>query len=65
MLTREFVSAGHISRFTVTRSPQGWHIREEHDATVVRSQNLEDWHRVERALQNFELARPDRGTPRD
>ena len=58
MLTREFVSAGRISRFTVTRSPQGWHVHEEVDTTVVRSQNFEDWHRVERAIQQFEQSRP-------
>ena len=58
MLTREFVSAGRISRFTVTRCPQGWHVHEELDTTVVRSQNLEDWHRVERAIQKFEQSRP-------
>ena len=58
MWTREFVSAGRISRFTVTRSPQGWHIREEHDTTVVRSRHLDDWHRVERAIQTFEQSRP-------
>jgi hypothetical protein len=65
MFTREFVSAGRISRFTVTRGPQGWHVREEHDTTVVRSLNLEDWHRVERAIQRFEQSRPERAKQGD
>jgi len=54
MLTREIVSAGHVTRFTVTRSSQGWDVREELDTRVVRNVHLEDWHRVERAIQQFE-----------
>ena len=57
MLTREIVSDGHVTRFTVTRTAQGWDIREEHDTTVVRSQHLEDWHRVERAISKFDQSR--------
>jgi len=60
MLTREIVSDGHVTRFTVTRSNQGWDVREEHDTTIVRKLHLEDWHRVERAIQKFEQSHADR-----
>jgi len=56
MLTREFVQAGHTKRVVVTRSHAGWDLREERDDRVVRKVNYTDWHRVERALQVFELA---------
>ena len=59
MLTKEFAHAGHIDRFTVTRSEIGWDVREERDNRLVRQINYQDWHRVERAMQVFELARRD------
>lgn len=57
MLTREFATAGHVDRFTVTRGDAGWDVREERDDHVVRKTNYQDWHRVERAIQAFELSR--------
>lgn len=54
MLTREFVKAGRIVRFTVTRAPLGWDVRQERDNTVVKESHYSDWHRVERAVQTFE-----------
>jgi hypothetical protein len=56
MLSREFVHDGHTKRVTITRSVNGWDLREERDNRVVRKVNYTDWHRVERALQVFELA---------
>ncbi|HYN07597.1 MAG TPA: hypothetical protein VES67_09425 [Vicinamibacterales bacterium] len=55
MLTREYTSAGHVNRITLTKKPAGWEIREERDDTVVKRANYRDWHRVERAIQVFEL----------
>jgi hypothetical protein len=55
MLTREFVRDGHTKRVTITRSDAGWVVREERDDRVVRDINYTDWHRVERAIQMFEL----------
>ncbi|HKW01143.1 MAG TPA: hypothetical protein VJN96_15065 [Vicinamibacterales bacterium] len=55
MLTREFVHAGHTKRVTITRSEGGWAVREERDDRVVRDIQYTDWHRVERAIQMFEL----------
>ncbi len=45
-----------IRRCTVTRTAQGWQVREE-DSDVVRQTTYRDWHRVERAVARF--ARPD------
>lgn len=59
MLTREFVHDGHTKRVTITRSDAGWAVREENDDQVVRAINYTDWHRVERALQMFELNNQD------
>lgn len=56
MFTREFVAAGQTTRFTITRDAQGWEVREERDTTVVKHARYGDWHRVERAMQTFELA---------
>jgi len=65
MLIREFIHAGHIDRFTVTRGAEGWDIREERDDNVVRKVNYQDWHRVERAMQVFEFARRPAVAARD
>lgn len=55
METRERTTPGHTDSITVTKSADGWEIRETHDSTVVRTQHYSDWHRVERAVQVFEL----------
>ena len=57
MFTKEFVSAGHTTRVTITRDVQGWQIQEERDSAIVKHMHYGDWHRVERALQALELAR--------
>lgn len=57
MLSREFVQSGHKTSFTITRDQAGWAVREERDETVVRQVHYSDWHRVERALQKFELSK--------
>jgi hypothetical protein len=65
MLTREFVRDGHTKRVTITRSEAGWVVREERDDRVVRDINYTDWHRVERALQMFELTNQELVASRD
>ena len=55
MLTREYTSSGHVNRITLTKSLTGWDVREERDDTVVKRAHYTDWHRVERAIQVFEL----------
>ena len=53
MLTREYTSAGHVNRITLTKSRTGWDVREERDDTVVKRAHYSDWHRVERAIQDL------------
>ena len=59
MLIREYVAAGQLNRVTINRVREGWDVREERNDEVVRRANYTDWHRVERAIQAFELARPE------
>ena len=63
MLIREFKHAGQTKRVTVTKGESGWVLREERDDRVVRRMNYTDWHRVERAVQLFELANQDALAP--
>jgi hypothetical protein len=65
MFTAERRHAGHTKRVTITRSQNGWDVKEEHDREVVREVNYTDWHRVERAIQVFELQRADDVLVRD
>ena len=46
MLTREYTSAGHVNRITLTKSRSGWDVREERDDTVVKRTHYSDWLRV-------------------
>ena len=55
MVTREHVRDGHTTRVVVTRGTTGWDVREEQDSQVVRQVTYTDWHRVERAVQAFDL----------
>ncbi|HUF48036.1 MAG TPA: hypothetical protein VMM93_09475 [Vicinamibacterales bacterium] len=55
MVTRGRTEDGQLQRFTVTRSDRGWEVCERHDERVVRTSHYDDWHRVERAVQVFEL----------
>jgi hypothetical protein len=54
-LNRDLTNHGHIHRFVVTQSLRGWDVREEEDSTVLRHTLREDWHRVERDVQLFDL----------
>ena len=55
METRERTTSGHTDTLVVTKTAYGWEVRETHDRAVVRTQQYSDWHRVERALQVFDL----------
>jgi hypothetical protein len=51
MFTRELTHDGHIRRFSISGPGQdGWELRVEEDAAVIRRLCYTDWHRVERAL---------------
>jgi len=54
MLIREYVEAGHTTRFSVRRGTSGWEVSEERDDRVVKHVSYHDWHRVERAMLVFE-----------
>ena len=54
ILERCLVNHGHLHRFIVNHDSTGWDVREEEDAIVIREVHLDDWHRVERAVQRFE-----------
>ena len=46
---------GHVHRLIVTNDLEGWEVREEEDAAVLRLTHRADWHRVERDMQLFEI----------
>lgn len=56
MFAKELVHDGHVRRFSVSRAGEdGWEVRVEEDAAVVRRLRYTDWHRVERALDVMTL----------
>jgi hypothetical protein len=56
MFAKELVHDGHVRRFSVSDAGQeGWEVRVEEDAAVVRRLCYTDWHRVERALGSITL----------
>jgi tRNA A37 N6-isopentenylltransferase MiaA len=55
MVTLEQIHDGQTRRATITRDSAGWHYLEQCDSQVVRQTTYTDWHRVERAMQLFEL----------
>ena len=56
MFTKQLTQAGHIRRFSISeRGTEGWEVRDEQDERVLKQIRYTDWHRVERALQMFNL----------
>ena len=54
VFSRGITDGSHIRRLDVERAPeQGWLIREERDAQIVRNVTYGDWHRVELAISGF------------
>ena len=54
VFSRGLTDGSHMRRLDVERSPsEGWRIREERDAKVVRQVTYADWHRVELAIRGF------------
>jgi hypothetical protein len=67
MFTTELRQAGHVRRFTIRESTEGWEFREEADSELVRRVQYRDWHRVERARMRIDAeasALEDRGWSR-
>jgi len=46
-LNHRLINQGHVRQFVVTRSVDGWEVREEEDAAVLKQVLRVDWHRVE------------------
>ena len=54
VFSRGLTDGAHVRRLEVERAPsEGWRIREQRDAEVVRHVTYEDWHRVELAIRGF------------
>lgn len=54
-LERNLTNHGRVHRFVVTNHLEGWEVREEEDSSVLRLVRRQDWHRVERDIQLFEI----------
>jgi hypothetical protein len=49
--------AAHIRHYSIClTAATGWEVRVEEDGTVTRHVRYHDWHRVERALAQFDRA---------
>lgn len=56
MFSKELRFAGHVKRFLINRLGQeGWEVLEELDRQVVKKIRYTDWHRVERAVNLFNM----------
>jgi hypothetical protein len=56
MFAKELYRAGHTRKFSIRdRGASGWEIRDEVDDRVLKQVSYTDWHRVERALNMFNL----------
>ena len=54
VFSRGLTDGSHTRLFNVERAPsEGWRIREERDAEIVRQVTYGDWHRVELAIRGF------------
>jgi hypothetical protein len=48
-------SAGHVRNYSITTAePSGWEVKLEEDRELRHLAHYQDWHRVERALAEFE-----------
>ncbi len=45
---RTLTKGEHVHRFMVQSHGEGWEVREEEDAALVKRVHRDDWHRVER-----------------
>jgi len=45
----------HVRRYRITHTgPEGWEVCLEEDSSLRRQDRYQDWHRVERALAQFQ-----------
>ena len=56
MFAKELKRAGHTRKFSISDTGlAGWEVRDVQDDKVLKQVHYTDWHRVERALQMFNL----------
>ena len=55
IFSKRLRSDDHVREFHVGRTDHGWEVREEEDHQVVRRTLMDDWHRVENAINKFAL----------
>ena len=55
MFDQRLRHADHVRHYSITSTGDaGWEVRLEEDQTLRRLANYRDWHRVERAMAQFE-----------
>jgi hypothetical protein len=55
IFSKRLRSDDHVREFHVGRADHGWEVREEEDHQVVRRTLMDDWHRVENAINKFAI----------
>ena len=56
MFAKELHQAGHVRKFSITRLREfGWQVSDVQDERVLRQVYYTDWHRVERAVNMFNI----------
>ena len=56
MFVKELRQGGHVRRFSIKKLREsGWEVRDVQDERVLRQVCYNDWHRVERSLNIFNI----------
>ena len=56
MFVKELRQAGHVRKFSVKKlGESGWEVSDVQDEHVLRQVHYTDWHRVERAVNIFNI----------
>jgi hypothetical protein len=56
MFVKELHQAGHVRKFSIQKQGEsGWEVRDVQDERVLRQVYYNDWHRVERAVNMFNI----------
>jgi hypothetical protein len=60
MFAKELRQQGHTRKFSIRdRGHGGWEVKDEQDDRVLKHAVYTDWHRVERALNMFNITIDD------
>ena len=56
MFVKELHQAGHVRKFSIKKlGESGWEVSDVQDERVLRQVYYNDWHRVERAVNMFNI----------